>query len=143
MIMQRVYSPYMPVAPAPTAPSDWLTPADEGQLAVDVFRRGSTLVIRSIIAGVDPDALQISVNDDLLTIRGERRHEERIDREDQFLQECYWGAFSRSVLLPEDVDETQTEATLKNGVLEIRLPIRPHGRKIVVRALDEESPSSF
>ncbi len=132
----------MPAAPAPTAPSDWLAHPDEGQLAVDVFRRGSTLVIRSIIAGVEPDALQISVHDDLLTIRGERHHEERIDREDQFLQECYWGAFSRSVLLPEDVDETQTEATLKNGVLEIRLPIRPHGRKIVVRALDEDASLS-
>lgn len=128
----------MPVASAPITSSDWLDHAEEGQLAVDVFRRGATLVIRSIIAGIDPDDLQISVNDDLLTIRGERHHEERIDREDQFLQECYWGAFSRSILLPEDVDDTAAEATIKNGVLEIRLPIRPHGRKIVVRALDED-----
>jgi HSP20 family protein len=116
---------------------DWLATTEEGQLAVDLFRRGSTLVIRAALAGIEPDELSISVHDDLLTIRGERRQQEDIDHDDWFLRECYWGSFSRSVLLPEDVDEHGIEATMKQGILEIRLPIRSHERKIVVRPIDE------
>ena len=124
-----------------SAPSlhEWFGAPSEGQLAVDLFRRGSFLVIRAAIAGVDPNALAISVHNDLLTIRGERTHQEAIEKEDWFHQECYWGAFSRSILLPEDVDEHAIEATMKHGILEIRLPIKASHKKIVVRPLDEET----
>lgn len=118
--------------------TDWLQNADEGQLSVDVFRRGSTLVIRSAVAGIEPDDISVSIHDDLLTIRGKRQQTEELDEEDWFLRECYWGSFSRSVLLPEDVDENNIEATMKNGILEIRLPIRAQDRKIVIRSLDQE-----
>lgn len=117
---------------------DWLVAPSEGQLAIDLFRRGQVLVIRAAVAGIEPDDLSISVHNDLLTIRGERAHEEVIDKEDWFHQECYWGAFSRSVLLPEDVDEHGIEASMKNGILEIRLPIKAARKKIVVRPLDQE-----
>lgn len=118
-------------------PADWLASNQEGQLAVDLFRRDGFLVIRSVMAGIEPSDLSISVHDDLLTIRGERTHADTIAHDDWFLRECYWGAFSRSILLPEDVDEQAIEATIKNGLLEIKLPIRAQERKIVVRPLDE------
>ncbi len=130
-------SSYMSLA-MPSPSSDWLQNSDEGQLSVDVFRRGSTLVIRSAVAGIEPDDLAISIHDDLLTIRGTRRHHEELDEQDWFVRECYWGSFSRSVLLPEDVDENGIEATIKNGILEIRLPIRAQDRKIVIRSLDQD-----
>lgn len=132
-----LHSPHM--STAILSPStDWLQNADEGQLSVDVFRRGSTLVIRSVVAGIEPDDISVSIHDDLLTIRGKRQQTEELDEEDWFLRECYWGSFSRSVLLPEDVDENNIEATMKNGILEIRLPIRAQDRKIVIRSLDQE-----
>ena len=121
--------------------SEWLTPIEEGQLAVDVFRRGAHLVVRAAVAGVHPDEIDISVHHDLLTIRGERTHEETIQREDWFHQECYWGSFSRSILLPEDVDETRIEANIRHGILEIQLPIRSSAHKIVVRTLEADSPA--
>jgi HSP20 family protein len=120
---------------------DWLSTPSEGQLAVDLFRRGSSLVIRAAVAGVDPEDLSISVHNDLLTIRGERTHQETIDKEDWFHKECYWGSFSRSILLPEDVDETRVEATMKHGILEIQLPIQASNRKIVIRTLDDDEGS--
>ena len=115
---------------SPTS-SDWNAPLDEGQLSVDVFRQGETLVIRSTVAGADPDNLDISFHGDLLTIRGKRESEHEIDEENWFYRECYWGTFSRSVVLPYDVSPEKAEATLKNGVLEIRIPIATAGQKSV------------
>ena len=118
-------------------PAEWLEGQEEGQLAVDLFRRGSHLVIRGALAGVEPEDLSVTIHDDLLTIRGHRHHQEDINHDDWFLRECYWGSFSRSILLPEDVNEQGIEATIKNGILEVRLPIQSHDRKIVVRPIDE------
>lgn len=98
-------------------------------------------MIRAAVAGVAPEDLSISVHNDLLTIRGERTHEETIDKEDWFHKECYWGSFSRSILLPEDVDETRVEATMKHGILEIQLPTQASNRKIVIRSLDDDEGS--
>lgn len=118
--------------------ASWISSPSEGQLAIDVFRRGEALIVRAPIAGVDPDAIRVQVQNGLLTIRGERIHQEAIHDEDWFHRECYWGSFSRSVLLPEDIDENHVEAQVQQGILEIHLPIRAHNRKIVVRSLDDE-----
>lgn len=120
-----------------SVPSDWLAEAPEGQLAVDLFRRNGALIIRAALAGIESADLSVSVHDDLLTIRGERHQKDEINHDDWFLRECYWGSFSRSILLPEDVDEERIEATIKNGILEIQLPINTQDRKIVVRPIDE------
>ena len=106
---------------------DFLTPSNEGQLSLDVFRDGDQLVIRSTVAGAKPEDLDISVHGDLLTIRGKRESGCQTVEEHWFYRECYWGAFSRSVVLPYEVDSNATKADLKNGVLEIRLPIRTSG----------------
>lgn len=115
----------MPLYSSSPAPSlDWSAPLDEGQLSVDVFRDKNALVIRSTVAGADPEKLDISFQGDLLTIRGSRESEHDIKEEDWFYRECYWGAFSRSIVLPYDVAPERAEASLKNGVLEVRIPLK-------------------
>ena len=122
-------------APSPSRNDAWLSTPEEGQLSVDVFRDGKDLVIRSTLAGVTPEQLDIAIHDDLLTIRGERKAEQEINDEDWFYRECYWGTFSRSIILPMDVYAEQTQASVKNGLLEIRIPIRQgtDGMRISVR----------
>lgn len=94
----------------------------EGQLTVDVFQDDTNVVIQSTIAGVSPDDLDVSITNDMVTIRGERRHSYDIDEEDYFYQECYWGTFSRSIILPVEIDADRAEAKIKNGILTIRIP---------------------
>ncbi len=115
---------------------DWLTAPAEGELAVDIFREHDTLVIRSTLAGVTPEHLDIAIDGDLLTVRGDRRPLGNVNEDDWFTRECYWGPFSRSVVLPLDVYPEATGATLKNGVLEIRLPIRHIGHKITIETIE-------
>lgn len=113
--------------------SDWMSGSEEGQLSVDVYREGDNLVIRSLVAGVKPDDLDISVHGDLLTIRGKREHQNKEMADDWFFEECYWGGFSRSIVLPYHVASDATEAKLKNGILEIRIPIRQDGKQVKVQ----------
>ncbi len=94
----------------------------EGQLTVDVFQDDQNIIIQSTIAGVSPDDLDVSITNDMVTIRGERRQQYEIDHEDYFYQECYWGTFSRSIILPVEIDADRAEAKIKNGVLTIRIP---------------------
>ncbi|MFA5935974.1 MAG: Hsp20/alpha crystallin family protein [Patescibacteria group bacterium] len=111
---------------------DWFGQSDEAQLSVDVFREGNELVVRSLVAGVTPEDLDIAVNGDLLTIRGKREHTRDTSSDDWFYKECYWGSFSRSVVLPNEVASDSANASLKNGILEIRFPVREAGKKLKV-----------
>ena len=113
--------------------NDLLGSMDEGQLSLDVLRDGDALVIRSTVAGVKPEDLDIAIHGDLLTIRGKREAGSDTTDDQWFYRECYWGAFSRSIVLPYEVASDLAEASLKNGVLEIRMPIREHGKKVQVR----------
>lgn|SRR3989338_373541 len=97
-------------------------PADEGQLTVDVYQTENDIVIKSAIAGVTADDIDISITSDMITIKGKRAQDEQIDESDFYHQELYWGPFSRSVILPEDIDVEKTAASMKNGVLTVRLP---------------------
>lgn len=94
----------------------------EGQLTIDVYQTDNDVVIKSTIAGVKPEDLDVSINNDMVTIKGERKNEERVSTENYYYQECYWGSFSRSVVLPVEVIADKIEASLKNGILTIRLP---------------------
>lgn len=114
----------------------WPLAETEGELAVDIFRDGKSLVIRSPVAGVSLDNLDIAIDGDLLTICGEREDRHDVNEDDRFVRECYWGAFSRSIVLPVDVYGEQAEASMKNGVLEIRIPIRDVEHRIVIRTLE-------
>jgi HSP20 family molecular chaperone IbpA len=94
----------------------------EGQLTVDVFQDDQNINIQSTIAGVAPEDLDVSITNDMVTIRGERRRLQLVDPEDYFYQECYWGPFSRSIILPVEIDADRAEAKIKNGILNIRIP---------------------
>ncbi len=94
----------------------------EGQLTIDVYQTEGDIVIKSTIAGVKPEDLDVAINNDMVTIKGERKQEEEVEGENYYYQECYWGSFSRSVVLPVDVVVEKAEASLKNGILTIRLP---------------------
>ncbi len=94
----------------------------EGQLGIDVYQTPSSFVIESTIAGVNPDDVDISITSDSVTVRGKREKDEKIRTEDYLYQECFWGKFSRSVILPQEIDPDRAQASLKNGVLRITLP---------------------
>lgn len=100
---------------------DWLSQA-EGQLAVDVYQTENDIVIKAPIAGVDPDDIDITVQGDQVTIRGERKEEREVNDENYHARECYWGAFSRTVVLPTEVDFEKARVTFRNGILNVRLP---------------------
>jgi HSP20 family protein len=94
----------------------------EGQLTVDVYQTPEAIVIKSTIAGVRPEDLDVSITNDMVTIRGTRRHDEEVREEDYFYRECYWGSFSRSIILPVDIVAEKADASLKDGILTIRIP---------------------
>lgn len=94
----------------------------EGQLTLDVFRDGNDIIIKSTIAGVSPDEIDISITNDMVTVKGERKKEQKVKGSDYYYQELYWGRFSRSVILPVDIDPDKAKASMKNGILTIRLP---------------------
>jgi HSP20 family protein len=104
-----------------TGDEDWMAEA-EGQLAVDVYQTKDNVVIKAPIAGVTADRLDIEVAEDIVNIRGERVEEKEVDREHYYVQECYWGSFSRSVILPTSTMAEKASAALKDGVLTITIP---------------------
>ncbi|MBI4217377.1 MAG: Hsp20/alpha crystallin family protein [Parcubacteria group bacterium] len=97
-------------------------PDTEGELAVDVYQTDDEIVVQSAIAGVKPENLDITVERDTVTIRGERGSGMTERAKNYFHQECYWGAFSRQIILPEEVNPGMAEASMKSGILTLRLP---------------------
>ena len=95
---------------------------EEGQLTLDVYQTPDDVVVLSTIAGVKSADLEVTLNNDLLTIRGARQNPADVAQENYFYQENYWGKFSRSVILPVDVDGDKVRAELKDGVLRVVLP---------------------
>lgn len=108
-------------AAAPAMPAEEWDEEDSvpGQLAVDVYETKEKLVVKARTAGVNKHDLDVSISDNTLTIRGTLSAGNEDDVENYFLQECYWGEFSRSIALPVPVKEEEIEAVLKDGVLTI------------------------
>lgn len=106
---------------ATTAPADeeWDEEQPAGQLAVDVYETKEKLVVKGRVAGVNKNDLDVSISDNTLSIRGTLSAGNEDDVENYFVQECYWGEFSRSLALPVPVKEEEIEAVLKDGVLTI------------------------
>jgi HSP20 family protein len=113
---------------------DWFEP--EGELAVDVYETDEEIIIQATIAGVNPDDLDVAIENDVVTITGERANTEEEEGKNYFYQECFWGAFSRQIILPSEVDGGRAEAGMKNGVFTLRIPKieRKKLRKIKVRS---------
>jgi HSP20 family protein len=103
--------------------SEWMEEgASEGQLSVDVFQGPDEIVIKAHVAGVKPEDLDVSITRDMVTIRGKREEHTEVQHDDYFYKELYWGSFSRTILLPQEIDTDQAEASEKHGLLTIRLP---------------------
>lgn len=110
----------------------WLK--SEGQLVVDVYETGGDIVIRTAIAGIKTEDLDISIENDTVIIKGERKEMDEESGKNYFYQECYWGSFSREIILPAEVNAGRAEATMKNGILTIRIPkIEREMKKISVK----------
>jgi HSP20 family protein len=115
----------------------WFNEEYEGELSVDVFQNNNNIIVKSTIAGVKPEDLEIYIHNDLLTIRGKREEEKTVKENDYFYQECYWGGFSRSIILPAEVQVDRVEATLKNGILKIVMPISQKSKLINIKVNED------
>lgn len=96
--------------------------SEDGELTVDVYQTPGEIVIKSMVAGVKPEDLDISIARDMVTIKGKRETERFVNDEDYFHRELYWGSFSRTIMLPSEIDVEEADAVEKHGLLIIRLP---------------------
>lgn len=111
--------------------------ASEGQLSCDVYADEDNIIVKSAMAGVDPKDLSISISNDLLTIRGYREEDGEIKENNYFAREVYWGAFSRSIVLPQEIDQNHVKATLKKGILTVILPKKYKNTSIKVESIED------
>ena len=121
----------------PSSGGNNLQEQTEGQLALDIYQTPRHIVIVAPIAGVKLDDITVTVTEDVLTIKGKRRLEFDIPEEDYYTQECFWGNFSRSVVLPAAVDSTKINAGFKDCVLKITIPKTAATKTKVVRIKSE------
>jgi HSP20 family protein len=104
---------------------------EEGQLTIDVYQTENDLVIQTAVAGVRPEDLDVSIERDVVTIRGEREKQYQ-EKGDYFIQECFWGTFSRQIILPAEVDPSRAKASFREGVLTIRMPKIKREKKVKI-----------
>jgi HSP20 family protein len=142
---EEVVEPEAPLEKAPrqVAPAEakegneeWLNDF-EGQLNIDMYQTKDNVIIKSTIAGVRPEDIDITVANDMVTIKGSRRKDESVPQDDYFYQECYWGNFSRSVIIPVDIESEEIEADLKDGILTVIIPkaAKAKTKKVKVKGL--------
>lgn len=102
--------------------NSWMEEENEdAELAVDVYQTHSEIIVQTFVAGVKPDAIDLTIARDMITISGKREENKNIDEENYFTKELYWGSFSRTILLPQEIEPEETEATEKNGLMTIKL----------------------
>ncbi len=96
--------------------------AAEGELTVDVYQTPNEIIVKTLVAGVKPEEIDVCATRDMLTIKGKRENEREIKGEDYYHRELYWGAFSRTIVLPAEVEPEEAEVIEKHGLLIIKLP---------------------
>ena len=94
---------------------------DEAELAIDMYQTPTDIIIRTMVAGVKPDDLELSITRDTITIRGEREENRNIDEDNYFAKELYWGKFSRTFPLPMEVEPEEVDATERHGLVTIKI----------------------
>ena len=119
----------MPSADARTASDErtteeWLDEIHnhEGQLTIDVYQTPTHVVVQAPMAGVRPEDVDVSINNDMITIRGKRNQKNEVGDGNYYYRELFWGPFSRSVLMPDEIDSNRTESAFKNGLLTVKMP---------------------
>ncbi len=116
---------------------DYEEEEEEGELSVDVYQTNTDIIIEAMVAGVKPEDLHLSITRDVVTIKGKRDGNNSVDENDYFYRELYWGNFSRTILLPHEIDIEAAEAVEKHGLLIIRMPKldKSKGMKLKVKSI--------
>lgn len=105
---------------------------EEGILSVDIYNKDNIIVIVSPVAGASKESIEIIVQGDILIIKGQRVPPESVSENEYYRKECYWGPFSRTIVLPKNVDKNNIRAVYENGILMIRIPrVSPEDSKKV------------
>jgi HSP20 family protein len=105
------------------SPKEWGEEnSGDAQLTLDMYQTPAEVVIHSMVAGVKPEDLDINITREMVTIKGKREKHSTVREDDFFCKELYWGSFTRTILLPQEVEVDKAEAVLKNGLLTIKLP---------------------
>lgn len=118
--------------------NDWIEEENnEAELAVDVYQTEGDIIVQTMVAGVKPEDLEISIARDMVTIKGSREESRNVDEENFFAKELYWGKFSRTISLPQEVEPEEVDATEKHGLLTIKIKKVDKGKKnnIKVRSI--------
>ncbi len=116
------------------ANNDWMEEEnDEAELAVDVYQTAGDIIVQTMVAGVRPEDIELTIARDIMTIRGKREENKNIDEENYFIKELYWGKFSRTISLPHEVEPEEVEATEKQGLLTVRLQKVDKEKKNTIR----------
>ena len=102
---------------------EWLEEINnhEGQLTLDVYQTPTHIVVQAPMAGVKSEDVDVSINNDMITIRGKRHQKNEIGDDNYYYRELFWGPFSRSILMPDEIDSNRTEASFKNGLLTVKM----------------------
>ncbi len=104
-----------------------------GQLPIDVFQTPDEIIIHAFVAGVRPDALSVSISRDIVVIEGTRSERQQVTDSDYFTRELFWGAFTRTISLPQEVDVDNATALSKDGLLRVTLPKLDRARQTKLR----------
>ena len=110
------------IAPTPAASSARAEAKNEGHLPVDMYQTPGEIIIRTFVAGVRPEEMNVSISRDMVVIEGSREERSETAGPDYFNQELFWGSFSRTIMLPQEVDVDGALASSKDGLLSITLP---------------------
>jgi HSP20 family protein len=107
----------------PELEKDWMEEDNnEGQLTVDVYQNSDEIIIKALVAGVRPDNLDVSITRDMVTIKGKREEAKQVTEDNYFYKELYWGSFSRTILLPQEIEVDESTASEKHGLLTLVMP---------------------
>ncbi len=122
-IMRRPFSLFGSIMPRLRAETEVISPA------VDIYEEGDDLVVKAELPGINKEDIEVKVTDDYITISGEKKKEEKVEKKDYYRYERSYGSFSRTFRLPVDVQTEKAKAKFENGVLEIRIPKTEEAKK--------------
>ncbi len=99
----------------------WMKP--EGELAVDVYSTGKEIVVQSAVAGIKPEDINVSAENNMIVIKGERKEPSEDKEKNYSFKECYWGKFSRKIIVSDEIDPSRINASIKSGILTVKVPL--------------------
>lgn len=111
----------------------------DGQLSVDIYQTEDRMVIICPIAGVEKSEIKVAIQDDVLTIRGERKKSPALGELSPLVKELFWGTFSRSIVLPDHIDRKNIKAKVTDALLTISIPKTEDFRTRIIHINDEEN----